>query len=171
MEPLPALVSSLWTNKRSTQTHTHTRACGFTHMFSNLFVEKAEKNEREWQRNGTRTMCVLTETLTVFLKVMKHFLSMRRRFSIWNLSSLFVLSIHLGFGRVEDMRRKWRSMDFLKDTWPTVVWLAEQRAALLSLVEQRTWRCDFGFKSKQEKCNYFKCSQQFCWSGSLPISL
>lgn len=91
-----------------TNTHSHAHACGFTHTFSNLFVEKEEKNEREWQRNETRIMCALTETLTIFLKVMKHFLSMRMRFSIWNLSSFFVQSIRLGFGRVEDMRRKWR---------------------------------------------------------------
>lgn len=82
MEPLPALVSSLWTSEGTTQTHTHTQACGFTLTFSNLFVEKEEKNEREWQRNETRIMCALTETLTIFLKVMKHFLSMRTSFSI-----------------------------------------------------------------------------------------
>lgn len=64
MEPLPALVSSLWTNKGTTQTHT--QACGFTHTFSNLLLEKAEKNERKRRRNETRIMCVLTETVTIF---------------------------------------------------------------------------------------------------------
>lgn len=125
--------------KQRNHTNTHTQACGFTHTFSNLFVEKEEKNERECQRNETRIMCVLTETLTIFLKVMKHFLSVRMRFSIWNLSSFFVLSIHLGFwqsgGREEEVERDGSPKGYVANC--RVIGWTKSRS-LLWLVEQGT---------------------------------
>lgn len=147
--------------------HTNTRACGFTHTFSNSFAEKEKRKMGENGReNETRIMCALTETLTeaFFLKVMKHFLSVRVRFSLLTFVFLFrSVSVRSGPG-LSRGRGEEEEMDGIvrRNTFrSTVAWLVEQRAGRFCVVIS-------GFAIKAGKCNYFKCSQQFCWRGGLP---
>lgn len=156
-------------DKQRNRTLTNSQACGFTHTFSNLFLEKDEKNERDQQRNETRIKCALTETLTIFLKVMKHFLSMCMSLCIWNLSSFFVRSIDSGYwqiwGHEEEVEIDGSAKGYVCNCC-VIGWTKDR--TLVWLVQQRSQRRDFGLESKWGKCNYCKWSQRFCWSGWLP---
>lgn len=53
-------------------------------------------------------------------------------------------------------------MDRPKDTWPTVVWLAEQRADFCDWLNREPDVAVLAPNQSGGKCNYFECSQQFC---------
>lgn len=167
MEPLPALVSSLWTGNTTTRAHTHTRAHVASLTHSVICGKRREKWERmavKWNKDHARLHWNLydlfesNETLS------------QRAHEVFYLKFVFLFapSIHSGFwqsrGHEEEVEIDGSAKGYVANC--RVIGWTKPNASVSGWTENlMLW---FWLRIKAGKCNYFKCSQHFCCSGGLP---